>query len=342
MESILKDFEKVPVVEYPNEVPANPKVSVIVQTYNHKNFIKPCLDGILSQKLLGDVEILLGEDESTDGTREICIEYAEKYPNQIKLFLHSRENNIHVNGGPTGRFSMLNNVYNASGDYLAICEGDDSWIDPYKLEKQVKFLNENPACVMVHTNFYIKHWKKRGKRNKTFPKPKYWPVFDKLVLNNSIATVTVLLRKQALTHLIEQNREYFLKWPMLDYYLWLTLAHIGKVGYLHDLTSIYNIHPNSISAFNSETRRNNFLKAGLDLKLTIIDENFSGARRENLKLLANQVYARKRFRFASERKDKITALEYFGKMNIRSKLNPVNLKKISCLIFNSPEDSGRF
>ncbi|MDZ7795668.1 MAG: glycosyltransferase [Candidatus Marinimicrobia bacterium] len=65
-------------------------VSVVVVTYQHSNYIKDCLDGILMQKTDFPVEILLGEDASTDGTREICIEYANKYPDKIRLFLHHR------------------------------------------------------------------------------------------------------------------------------------------------------------------------------------------------------------------------------------------------------------
>lgn len=140
-EEFLSRYEKVPVVQYPNRVNSCPKVSVIVVTYQHANFIKTCLDGILMQKTNFDFEILLGEDASTDGTREICIEYAEKYPDRIKLFLHKRENNINILG-PTGRFNFIYNFFCAKGKYIALCEGDDYWTDPKKLQKQVDFLEE--------------------------------------------------------------------------------------------------------------------------------------------------------------------------------------------------------
>ena len=84
-------------------------------------------------------EILVGEDASSDGTRDVCIAYAKKYPKKIKLFLHSRENNIRVYGKPTAKFNSAYNSYNAKGKYIAICEGDDFWTDPLKLQKQVDF-----------------------------------------------------------------------------------------------------------------------------------------------------------------------------------------------------------
>ena len=92
-------YEKVPVKECPNTVSGNPLVSVCVQTYQHAPYIKECLDGILMQETDFNFEVLLGDDSSTDGTREICLEYARKYPDKIRLFLHHRENNINIGGG---------------------------------------------------------------------------------------------------------------------------------------------------------------------------------------------------------------------------------------------------
>ena len=115
-------------------------LSVCVQTYQHSEFIGECLDGILMQQTNFPFEILLGEDESTDGTRELCIEYANKYPEKIRLFLRSRKDVIYVNGNPTGRFNFLENLKVARGKYIALCEGDDYWTDPHKLQKQVDFL----------------------------------------------------------------------------------------------------------------------------------------------------------------------------------------------------------
>jgi len=142
-EEFKNKYEKVPVTEHPISNNLTPKASVCIQTFQHVNFIKECLDGILMQQTNFDFEILLGEDASTDGTREICIEYAQKYPDKINLFLHHRENNINIYGKATGRFNFLYNLYSSRGKYIAFCEGDDYWTDPYKLQKQVDFLEKN-------------------------------------------------------------------------------------------------------------------------------------------------------------------------------------------------------
>jgi glycosyltransferase involved in cell wall biosynthesis len=88
-------------------------------------------------------EIILGEDGSTDGTREICQEYANKYPEKVRLFLRSRENVIYVDGHPTGRYNLIQNIKAAKGKYLANCAGDDYWTDIHKLKKQVDVLESN-------------------------------------------------------------------------------------------------------------------------------------------------------------------------------------------------------
>ena len=144
-QNFKKKYQKIKPEEVVNTTASEPLVSICVQTYQHVDFIKDCLDGILKQETSFPFEILLGEDASTDGTREICLEYAEKYPDKIRLFLHHRENNIKINGKPTGRFIFLYNMFSARGKYIALCEGDDYWTDPLKLQKQVGFLEKIPV-----------------------------------------------------------------------------------------------------------------------------------------------------------------------------------------------------
>ena len=108
------------------------KVSVFMITYNHEKYIAEALDSILMQKTDFDFDIVIGEDCSTDATRRIVLEYSRKYPDKIKLLLH----NVNV-----GFISNMMYVLEAcTGKYVAMCEGDDYWTDPFKLQKQVDFL----------------------------------------------------------------------------------------------------------------------------------------------------------------------------------------------------------
>ena len=146
-------YQKHEVVEFSNAVPEDPVVSICVQTYQHKKYLESCLNSILAQQTNFNYEILLGEDGSTDGTRELCIEYAEKYPEKIKLFLHHRENQIKVLGEPTSNFNAFYNFFSAKGRYIAFCEGDDYWDDPNKLQTQVNFLQNNPSYIFCYHKY---------------------------------------------------------------------------------------------------------------------------------------------------------------------------------------------
>lgn len=141
----------------PTSATEQPIVSVIVPTYQHAAYIKECLDGILSQQTTFPIEVLVGEDESTDGTREICQGYAQAYPDRIHLFLRSRKDVIHINGKPTGRSNIKALLASVRGRYVAICEGDDHWIDPLKLQKQVDIMERDAGVSLVFHNVWVKH-----------------------------------------------------------------------------------------------------------------------------------------------------------------------------------------
>jgi glycosyltransferase involved in cell wall biosynthesis len=105
----------------------NPLISVNIVTYNHEPYIAQAIEGALMQKTNFPYEVLIGEDDSSDGTREICKEYAAKHPDKIRLFLNDRKNVIYINGQPTGRWNFINLLKNTKGKYVAFCEGDDYW-----------------------------------------------------------------------------------------------------------------------------------------------------------------------------------------------------------------------
>ena len=121
-----------------------PLVSICSITYNHAPYIRQCLDGFLMQKTNFKYEIIIHDDASTDGTTEIIKEYAEKYPDLITPVFQTENQ---YSKGLRGFFAKF--VFpHAKGKYIALCEGDDFWIDPYKLQKQVDFMEANPEYSM--------------------------------------------------------------------------------------------------------------------------------------------------------------------------------------------------
>ena len=250
-QEFLDKYQVVPVEHYVNKVVDNPVVSICVMTYQHVNFIKECLDGILMQETNFDFEVLLGEDASTDGTREICIEYAEKYPNKIKLFLHRRENNISIGGSPTGRFNFFYNLFSANGKYIALCEGDDYWTDPKKLQKQMDFLEENIEYGLIHgdCHFYYqgrKKWKYNANKNilNILNIENKSQLFNELInWKYKIRTATVLFKKSLLNLNLLLERNFL----MADTPMWLDFSQKTKFKYFNDVYSVYRISDGTVS-----------------------------------------------------------------------------------------------
>ncbi len=147
-----KRLDSFGVNEQSNEVATDVVLSICVITYNHAAYIRNAIDSVLAQKLDVPCEILIGEDDSNDGTREICIEYAEKYPDRIRLFLRHRSDNIRIMNRPTGRYNFIQTIQQARGRYVAILEGDDYWNDPMKCSNQLNVLQVKEDCVGSFTN----------------------------------------------------------------------------------------------------------------------------------------------------------------------------------------------
>lgn len=121
-----------------------PLVSICSITYNHAPFIRQCLDGFLMQQCNFPIEIIINDDCSTDGTTEIIREYAEKYPDTIFPIFHEENQ---YSKGENCIFQKF--VFpKARGKYIALCEGDDYWTAPLKLQKQVDFLESHPDYSM--------------------------------------------------------------------------------------------------------------------------------------------------------------------------------------------------
>lgn len=123
-----------------------PLVTVRCTTYNHAPYIRDCLEGFVRQQTNFKFECIVYDDASTDGTSDVVREYAEKYPDIIKPFI--QEKNLY-SSDKRQRHQIIKS--NTRGKYTAFCEGDDYWIDPLKLQKQVDFLDSNPDYGLCHT-----------------------------------------------------------------------------------------------------------------------------------------------------------------------------------------------
>jgi glycosyltransferase involved in cell wall biosynthesis len=247
-----------------------PLVSVCCLTYNHSKYIRDAINGFLIQKTDFPIEILIHDDASTDGTADIIREYEAKYPDLI--FPIYQTENQHFKGNKPGKI----NRDRAKGKYIAICEGDDFWTDPLKLQKQVDFLESNIDYGLVYTRYKIREEQKL-KPDIIFKSTGHsGDVLLDLIRKNFIATLTVCFRKDLLEK-IDTDEIYFEKFIMTDYPIWIQMAKISKIYFLDEITSTYRLIGESLSHSKSFERQEKFLLSNLKVQLYYIKKfNLSG------------------------------------------------------------------
>lgn len=218
-------------------------VSISCITYNQAPYIRQCLDGFMMQKTDFAFEVLIHDDCSTDGTDDIIREYAAKYPNVIKP-LYETENQ-YQSGKPAG--SRIWNYPRAKGKYLSLCEGDDYWVDPLKLQKQVDFLESHPDYGMCYTDCDLQNDKTGETRHSILnTQPLHEARFQRLdefiVGREYVAPPSWMFRRDlylSCTNFINSVDGTFV-W--FSYFL-----AKSKVHYIPDVTAVYRVLAESAS-----------------------------------------------------------------------------------------------
>ncbi len=219
-------------------------LSVCMITYNHESFIAKAIEGILMQKTDFDIELIIGEDYSSDKTSEICKEYKNKFPNKIRLLLNERNIGVMPN--------FIQTLNSCSGNYIALCEGDDYWTDPYKLQKQVDFLEANEDFVICHHNMQIDYENDASEQHlSNSPEQKEVYTIEDLALRYSIFTSSSIFRNG----LIKKLPDWFYKYSLGDYMLYMIIAQYGKIRYLPDVMGVYRVHEKGVWSMLSENSR---------------------------------------------------------------------------------------
>ena len=206
-----------------------PLVSICCITYNQKKIIKDAINSFLVQKTDFPIEILIHDDASTDGTAEIVRVYENKYPDLIDV-VYQTENQY-----SKGKRVFYNLFNIARGKYIALCEGDDYWTDPLKLQKQVDFLESHPECSLCCHKVII-HF-----GDGEFP-DSVSPKFNgNRILNKKeffIFTCSVMFRNI----IPEEYYSYISDFKVGDTPLWHYLAQFGNVAFLDQCMATYRRH----------------------------------------------------------------------------------------------------
>ena len=208
------------------------KVSVLCLSYNQAKYIGQCIESILAQKTSFDIELLINDDASTDGTRDIIKEYQRRYPKIIKTILH--EENQYSQGKRNFLVRFLLPI--SRGEYIAICEGDDYWTDPTKLQKQVDFMDKHPDYAVCFHKVQVVY-EKGGKPDQIYPDVDdvKWYTHKQLFDINYIQTNSVMYRKQSYADTPVNGMP-------TDWFMHLYHASFGKIKLIDEVMSVYRKH----------------------------------------------------------------------------------------------------
>ncbi len=231
----------------------NTLLSVIIPTFNHSKFIAQTIEGCLSQQTNFEFELLIGDDASTDKNHQIIKEYSQKYPQKIKAFLHNEnlgpQNPIELAGKNNVKFLFSK----AKSPYLAICEGDDYWTDPTKIQQQVEFLENNQAFNLCHHQTKIVF--EDGTKSKNFndwQSEKEYLVSELLADNWVIATTSAVFRN----NFINGFDNYFERAISGDWAIFFQTIAQKKIYYNPNCMGVYRKHQGGVT--NILTNKNRF------------------------------------------------------------------------------------
>ena len=211
------------------------------------------------QKTNFPIEILIHDDASTDETADIIREYENKYPQIIKpIYQQENQYSKKVAIGATYIYPKV------KGKYIALCEGDDYWIDPLKLQKQVDFLESHLDYALVYTRTYIYIQEKETIEPYTFGDE--YQGYASLLATNCIPTLTVCIRTNAMLQYLNDVKPQKRNWLMGDYPAWLWLAYYYKIKFMSDITSVYRILKESASHSQDPRKYEDFVLSEIDMK----------------------------------------------------------------------------
>lgn len=249
-------------------------ISVIVVTYNQECTIARTLDSILMQKGIQELEIIIGEDHSTDNTRRICEEYALRYPAIIRLFPNKENKGVVRN--------YFDCLQACRGSYIADCAGDDFWIDEYKLKKQRDIMVAHPEVTLVHTDWWYYN-ENDGTKHPSGKQEFCDSLTDGKKMLTAIITQTTrpvihlctsLYRNDAIKKAYHEDANLFCnnEYGCEDLQIAFALAQSGCIAYLPDKTLCYSIGHTSVSTQSDDAKQFEFVRKTAHLSHYLADK----------------------------------------------------------------------
>lgn len=300
---------------------ANPTISIFIITYNQEKTIAQTIESILMQEGDFSLELIVGEDAGTDLTRQICIDYQQRYPETIKLLLQNSNQGIVKN--------YIDTLKLCRGTYIGVCAGDDYWIDKFKLEKQIRFFDTNPAYDVVSTGGYRLLVKKNKLVEGIAPlKPESsGEVFHLTYKGGVYAMPLSILFRSELLQYFDFDEFIKRKFSCEDVPMQAIMAKHTKFGHILDLTCVYRVYKESMTFTSFHSSKYMYYHEGLVAIKRYLDELYPGEVGFSEEW-ANDYLVYKRFLLAAYRFD------YNKAKNELSKLIKIGFKEKRAIQFS--------
>ncbi len=212
-------------------------ISVIMISYNGERFIRQALDSVLMQQFAGSYEIVMADDKSTDSTPAIIREYAEKYPDIIRATY--REKNI----------GMSNNIFEtlklASGSYIAICDNDDYWTDPLKLQKQFDYMEQHPECGFICSAAQLVD--EQDRKLNIVRTPYVESFVDLMKSQVDVIAPTIFMRTSQYKQMVADSKWFIDKQYFFDTVWIYWFSYKKAIHYMPDILTAYRVRSESES-----------------------------------------------------------------------------------------------
>ena len=285
--------------------------------YNQKQTVSRAIESILNQQTSYSFEIIIGDDCSTDGTRQVVEEYQLKYPNCIKL------NERHPNYGIPKNYQDC--LSRCSGEFLMGCSGDDWWHNSNKLQIQIEYMENHPECVL-HYGGFIEYYPATGKRIKKMPIKSSEPLFESVLCVNPVCALTACVRMSAMRKI---GYEDFVKQGFLveDWPKWLGLSLIGKFSTIDIPLATYSLYKGSAHNCITYKRRLEYIENYNKIRLYFA--NKAGKIKELSDIIhdMNQTQIGEAGIIYGERLDALKAFKLIRKRNLK-----IRIKTLICRI----------
>jgi glycosyltransferase involved in cell wall biosynthesis len=206
-------------------------ITVLIVTYNHAGFIAQAIDSVLMQECSVPFEIIISEDASTDGTRDIVEKYAKAHPDRISLLLSER--NVASNE------VIARGLRNARGRYICMLDGDDFWTSKSRLQTQYQFLENHPEASALFGNALVARGIDVGEARWTSTNQPQSMSFEDIWLGNPFATCTGMMRASSFRNVPSWYAAHF---PITDWPLYVLCARNGNLCFVDEVVGVYRLH----------------------------------------------------------------------------------------------------